>query len=181
MSPGIVVTVGLRDPATTVRAGLRGLVAAMAMTGMRTFTANVGLLEESPPEAIVEEHRPDVLRRLSSEHRTAVTELAHWAYGTAGGAFFSLLPGRMRAHPLTGPAYGLAVWLAFELGLAPLLGLRHASAQRPISRAVLALDHMLYGIVVAGRLAPEPGVRRPGDQSDDHTPARHRPHPSRSA
>jgi hypothetical protein len=54
-------------------------------------------------------------------------------------------------------AYGVAVWLAFELGLAPLLGLQHARTQRPVSRAVLALDHILYGLIVADRLAPEPG------------------------
>jgi hypothetical protein len=145
-----------------VRAGARGLIAAMAMTGARTFTGSIGLLAESPPEAIVDRHAPDTVRRLAGEHRTAITELAHWAYGAAGGAAFSALPARVRAHPLTGPAYGLTVWLAFELGLAPLLGLRHAETRRPISRAALAVDHILYGLIVAGRPAPEPDVAARG-------------------
>lgn len=150
----------LPTPGVAVRAGARGLVAAMAMTGLRRLTENLGLLEESPPTAIVEQHAPEPIHRLVDEHRAAVTELAHWAYGMGGGVAYSVLPDRIRAHPLTGPAYGLAVWLSFELGVAPLLGMPHARDQRPVSRLVLALDHVLYGVVVAARLAPDPQVIR---------------------
>lgn len=138
------------------RAGSRGLVAAMAMTGVRRLTENLGLLEESPPSAIVERHAPAPVHRLVGEHRAAVTELAHWAYGLGGGVAFAALPGRVRAHPLSGPAFGIVVWLSFELGVAPLLGMEHARSRRPVSRLVLAADHVLYGVVVAGRLAPDP-------------------------
>ena len=65
-----------RNAGTVVRAGARGLVAAMAMTGARTVTAAVGPHEQSPPEAIVEKHLP-VLRRLPQRHREALTELFH--------------------------------------------------------------------------------------------------------
>jgi hypothetical protein len=75
------------------RSGARGLLAAMAMTGMRTVTANLGLLEKSPPAAIVEQRAPRGIQR------------------------------------------------------------------RLVHRAMLALDHSLYGVVVAGRLAPAPEVR----------------------
>jgi hypothetical protein len=68
---------------------------------------------------------------------------------------FAVLPRALRKHPLSGPAYGLAIWLGFELGLGPLLGLQHARSPRPVSRAFLALDHVVYGVVVAGHLAPE--------------------------
>lgn len=140
------------------RAGARGLVAAMAMTGMRTATANVGLMERSPPEALVERHAPRRIQQLSEGGRTAVTELAHWSYGAAGGAMFGLLPTRVRAWQWTGPLYGLAVWLSFEAGIAPLVGVQRPKQSRAIGRAVVALDHVLYGVVVAGRLAPEPEV-----------------------
>lgn len=143
---------------TIARAGARGLVAAMAMTGMRTATANVGLMERSPPEALAERHAPRQIQRLSEGGRTAVTELAHWSYGAAGGAMFGLLPRRVRAWPWTGPLYGLAVWLSFEAGIAPLLGVQRTMRSRILGRAVVALDHALYGVVVAGRLAPEPEV-----------------------
>jgi hypothetical protein len=165
----------MRTPPTAVRAAARGLVGAMAMTGVRTFTENVGILQESPPKAIVAEHAPPTVRRLADERRTAITELCHWAYGAMGGLIFSALPQSLRSRRATGPAYGLAIWLSFELGLAPLLGLEHAKSRRPVSRAVLALDHIMYGIVVAGRLAPEPSV--PFRQLSHHRPHRLRkPH-----
>lgn len=68
-----------------------------------------------------------------AEHSSAMTEPVHWAYGAAGGAAFGLLPRQVRADPRAAPLYGLSAWLA--------------------------LDHALYGIVVAGRLAPAPEVR----------------------
>lgn len=146
----------MRTPPRAVRAAARGLVGAMAMTGLRTFAENAGILKESPPEAILAQHAPRTLRRLAEEHRSAIAELCHWAYGAAGGVIFSALPWSLRKHRLAGPAYGVTIWLGFEIGLAPLLGLEHAKSQRPVSRAVLALDHVMYGVLVAGRLAPEP-------------------------
>ncbi|TQM37786.1 hypothetical protein FB388_5005 [Pseudonocardia cypriaca] len=127
----------------------------MAMTGLRTVTAAVGRREQSPPEAIVEEKAPALVRRLPERTRGAVIEAAHWTYGTGGGLVFGLLPPEVRRHPAAGPAYGLAIWLAFELGIAPVLGVRHVRDRRVLWRALLALDHVLYGVVVAGQLAPE--------------------------
>jgi hypothetical protein len=141
------------------RASARGLLAAMAMTGMRQFTANIGLLEKSPPEVIVERHAPRRIQRLPAERRAAMTELVHWAYGAAGGAMFGLLPPAVRADPRTGLLYGLSVWLAFDLGIGPLLDVQYPEQRRLAHRAMLALDHAMYGVVVAGRLAPAPEVR----------------------
>jgi hypothetical protein len=135
----------------TARACARGLIGAMAMTGLRTVTAAVGRHEQSPPVAIVEEKAPALVRRLPERSRGAVIEAAHWTYGTGGGLVFGLLPADIRRHPAAGPAYGLAIWLAFELGIAPILGVRHARERRVLWRALVALDHILYGIVVAGR------------------------------
>ncbi|MFG2090616.1 MULTISPECIES: hypothetical protein [unclassified Spirillospora] len=148
-----------RDAGTVVRAGARGLVAAMAMTGARTVTAAVGPHEQSPPEAIVKQHLP-ALRKLPDRHREALTELFHWTYGAAGGTVYGLLPRRIRSNPLSGPVYGLVIWLGFEAGIAPVLGVRHVHEHGFEWRAVVALDHLLYGIVVGGRLAPEPSSRR---------------------
>lgn len=147
------------DAASTIRASVRGLIAAMAMSGMREFTANAGLLEKSPPEAIVERHAPEKVKRLAAGHRSAVIELAHWGYGAAGGAVFGVLPSRLRADPRIGPVYGLLVWLVFEFGIGPLLNVQYPEQKRLPHRAMLALDHVMYGIVVAGRLAPAPEVR----------------------
>lgn len=147
------------DMASTLRASVRGLIAAMAMSGMRELTANVGLLEKSPPKVILERHAPKKVKHLATEHRSAIIELAHWCYGTAGGAIFGLLPRRLRAAPWIGPVYGLSIWLVFELGIGPLLDVQYPEQRRLSHRIMLALDHMMYGIVVAGRLAPASEVR----------------------
>lgn len=146
-----------RGRTPVLRAAGRGLVAAMAMSGTRSITSNLGLMEDPPPRKIVERHGPRPLRRLPEQYFEAATEAAHWAYGAGGGWLFGLFPAKVRQHPLTGPAYGLAVWVAFETGIGPLLGVqpRH---RRVVGRIVLGLDHVLYGVVVAGRLAPEPEV-----------------------
>lgn len=141
------------------RAGARGLVASMAMTGIRTVTAGMGPHEKSPPEAIIEKHAPQWVREMPDWKREALTELAHWSYGSAGGVLFGFLPGRVRGHPISGPVYGLAIWLAFELGLAPMLKVEHTQHRTVAWRVGVALDHLIYGIVVAGRLAPEPAAR----------------------
>ena len=139
---------------TKARAAARGLVAAMAMTGARRVTQNLGLLGRPPPEAIAHAQL-DLVRRLSPEAREVGIELAHWSYGAGAGAAFGVLPERVRRHRAAGPAYGLAIWLAFELGVAPLLGVQYGEERKVTGRVVLALDHVLYGVLVAGQLAPE--------------------------
>ncbi|MFD0900273.1 hypothetical protein [Actinomadura sediminis] len=134
----------------------------MAMTGLRTVTAATVPRQTSPPAAIVEENAPQRLRKLPKRQREALTEIFHWIYGAGGGVLFGLLPDRVRGRRLAGPAYGLAVWLGYELVVGPALGVEHSRHRRETWRAAVALDHLLYGVVVAGRLAPEPAaVTRP--------------------
>ncbi len=71
-------------------------------------------------------------------------ELLHWAYGAAGGTMFEVLPESVRRRLCAGPVYGVLVWLGFELGVAPLLGLTHAKELRLVDRIALASDHLLY-------------------------------------
>lgn len=59
----------------------------------------------------------------------------------------------LRARRFTGPTYGVVVWLAFELGIGPVLGVQHRQGGR-IGGLMLVLDHALYGIVVAGGSHP---------------------------
>jgi hypothetical protein len=136
-------------PERLANGAVRGVVAAMAMTGFREFTRRVGLLEEPPPEAIVRQRLLPSFRRRKSRHR-ATAELLHWGYGAAGGAVFAALPERVRKPAPAGPVYGLAVWAGFEAGIAPLLRLQQAQKPRPVDRFALALDHALYGFVISG-------------------------------
>ena len=132
-----------------VHAGLRGAIAAMAMTGMRAFTVDLGIVEETPPQAILKQKARGLIRQVPKKRRRAAIELAHWGYGAGGGALFALLPEGLRRQPWAGPVYGLGVWLGFEVGLAPVLGLSQATKLRAAERLALAGDHLLYGLVLS--------------------------------
>jgi hypothetical protein len=142
--------------AEIAHATLRGAVAAMAMTGMRAFTVDLGIVEQTPPSAVLKKKARGLIRQVPRTRRRAAIELAHWGYGAAGGAFFGALPDALRRKPWAGPAYGLAVWVGFEAGIAPVLGLTQARELRVAERTALALDHLLYGLVLSeGRKRPQ--------------------------
>ncbi len=129
-----------------------GSVGAMAMTGMRVITTELGLVEQTPPQAVSRQRARGIrtlLRRAPRKQRRGMIEAAHWAFGAGGGAAFGALPRELRRHPWAGPVYGLVVWLGFELGIAPTLGLSQAKHVRPIDRLALAADHLLYGLVLS--------------------------------
>jgi hypothetical protein len=130
-------------------ASVRGAVAAMAMTGMRAFTVDLGIVEQTPPQAIVKQRARGLIRRVPRGRRRATIELAHWAYGAAGGAAFAALPERIRRRGWAGPIYGFVVWLGFEVALAPVLGLTQSKKLRLAERLALAIDHLLYGLVLS--------------------------------
>jgi hypothetical protein len=131
----------------------RGAVGTMAMTGMRVITTELGLVEETPPHALSRQRAHGVralLRRAPRRQRRGLVEAAHWAFGAGGGAAFGALPGGVRRRRWAGPVYGLVVWLGFELGIAPTLGLSQAKRVRAVDRLALAADHLLYGLVLSG-------------------------------
>ena len=132
-----------------LHAALRGAIAAMAMTGMRAFTVTLGIVDESPPQAIFRQKARGLFRLVPRKQRRAAIEVAHWGYGSVGGVGFRLLPDELRRRPWAGPAYGIVVWLGFEVVLAPALGLRQARQKRLVERAALAGDHLLYGLVLS--------------------------------
>jgi hypothetical protein len=129
-----------------------GAVGAMAMTGMRVITTELGLVEQTPPDAVSRQRAGGMralLRRAPRKQRRGLVEAAHWAFGASGGAAFGALPRDIRRRRWAGPAYGLVVWLGFELGIAPALGLSQAKRTRPVDRLALAADHLLYGLVLS--------------------------------
>lgn len=137
------------SPKEIAHGALRGVIAAMAMTGMRSVTVGLGLVRETPPTAIVRQRARRLSHKLPRKRRRASTELFHWSYGAVGGMMFAMLPARIRHAPWGGPAYGLAIWVGFEAGIAPVLGLDQAKRQRSVERMVFAVDHVLYGFVLS--------------------------------
>ena len=141
---------GRSEAAEIAHAAVRGAIAAMAMTGMRAVTVDLGIVEQTPPEAIVRQRAHGLIRQVPRKRRRAAIELAHWGYGAAGGAAFGMLPQAVRRHRRwIGPLYGLLLWLSFEAGIAPLLGLSQARKLRAAERGALAADHLLYGLVLS--------------------------------
>lgn len=139
------------SPADLGTYALRGAIAAMAMTGMRVVTVGLDLLPKDPPEEIFEDALPQFLELVPRGYRNEAIELAHWAYGALGAATFALLPTVIRRRRWSGPAFGIGVWSFFERVLAPMLGLRKPSERPTAERAAIIADHVLYGLVVAGR------------------------------
>jgi hypothetical protein len=119
---------------------------------MRVITTELGLLEQTPPQAVARQRARGartLLRLAPRKQRRGLIETAHWAFGVGGGAVFGALPRAVRRRPWAGPVYGLAVWLGFEMGIAPALGLSQAKRVRMVDRLALAADHLLYGLVLS--------------------------------
>jgi uncharacterized membrane protein YagU involved in acid resistance len=146
----------VRTAAPTARGLARGVVAAMVMTGLRQVTTGIGLVDQTPPDAILKQRAFGVLVRYPrvayfvARRQVALVELAHWAYGAAAGAAFAKLPPRLLRNEWAGPGYGVATWVAFEASIAPVLGLEQATRIRLLERLMFAADHVLYGVVLAG-------------------------------
>ncbi|HET6612701.1 MAG TPA: hypothetical protein VFG83_11965 [Kofleriaceae bacterium] len=140
---------GKGQETSLIRGTVGGVIAAMAMTGMRVVTTELGIVDQVPPEAIVAQKTPSLFALVPKRRHKVMLELLHWAYGASAGAAFGKLPRDLRAKKWMGPGYGLGVWLAFEAVLAPALGLSQASEARIAERIAFAVDHALYGTMVA--------------------------------
>jgi uncharacterized membrane protein YagU involved in acid resistance len=124
-----------------IHAKLRGVIGAMAMTGVRVFAVHAGLIREDPPSRLVRKRRGRRPRWL--------VEVAHWAMGGMFGIVFGLLPDAWRQRAWAGPLYGLLVWLGFDTVIAPALGLTERDWPKGRERAVFMADHILYGFVLS--------------------------------
>src|SRR5471030_550540 len=72
-----------------------GSVGAMAMTGIRVMTTELGLVEQTPPQAVSRQRARGLralVRRAPRKQRRGMIEAAHWAFGASGGAAFGALP-----------------------------------------------------------------------------------------
>jgi hypothetical protein len=130
---------------------VRGAIGAMAMTGMRTFTADAGLVRETPPQSIAKKRRPSgVLSYVPKSRRRAFVEVMHWSVGVTGGAIFGLMPDALRRAPWFGPLYGVAILVSYDFGIAPLLGLKQSQRPKATEQAALIADHLVYGLILSG-------------------------------
>lgn len=134
---------------TMMRTGTRGVVAAMAMSGLRQATTSLNLVQSSPPKSVLEKLAPGSLNRFRPSRRPALLATAHWGYGLSAGLAFGMLPAHLRHRLWVGPLYGLALLAAFHVGIAPVLRIEQRLTD-PHEQMALIADHLLFGIVVAG-------------------------------
>ena len=136
-----------------IHAKLRGIVGAMAMTGLRVFALHAGLIREDPPSRLTRKKARGLLRSVPRKRRRVVVELVHWAMGGVFGIVFALLPEAIRRKRWSGPVYGVLVWLGFDAVLAPALGLTERNWPKGRERAVFVADHVLFGLVLSEQRA----------------------------
>jgi uncharacterized membrane protein YagU involved in acid resistance len=123
-----------------IHAMLRGVIGAMAMTGLRVFAVHAGLIREDPPSRLV--------RKRRGRRPRWMVELVHWWMGGVFGIVFGLLPEELRRRRWSGPVYGLLVWLGFDAVIAPAMGLTERDWPKGRERAVFVADHLLFGFVL---------------------------------
>ena len=130
-------------------AALRGVVGALAMTGMRQFAAELGLIGTTPPEELAEKADAVSDTPVPEDKGRAAVLALHCAVGAAGGVGFGMLPDSIRQQPWGGPAWGLVIWLGYELAVEPLLGLGPVERDKPSEHAAIVADHLVYGYVIS--------------------------------
>jgi hypothetical protein len=139
----------VNDKAREIGAGaLRGVVGALAMTGMRQFAAELGLIGKTPPEELADKAQ-GLGSKLPAERGRAAVLTLHCAVGAAGGVGFGMLPDSIRQQAWAGPAWGIVIWLTYELAVEPLLGLGPVKRDKPTEHAAIIADHLLYGYVIS--------------------------------
>ena len=132
-----------------IHAAFRGIVAAMAMTGVRTLAQHLGVVREDPPARVARKQAKGLLRSVPRRHRGAVVEGIHWGMGAAFGLVFGMLPDSIRLKPWSGPLYGFLVWVGFDTVAAPALGLKQRRWPHGQERTVFMVDHLLFGLILS--------------------------------
>lgn len=114
---------------------------AMTMGFLNFFTAlSPSQKKPLPPAQLTSQ----ITAGVGSENMTLIS---HFGYGIACGLIYSLLPKKVKAHPLqSGIAFGGAVWALSYFGLIPALKLQASGPKLSLQRNLLMLAaHVVYG------------------------------------
>jgi uncharacterized membrane protein YagU involved in acid resistance len=132
-----------------IHALFRGVIGAMAMTGLRLFASHAGVIREAPPNRLARKQAHGLLKLAPRGRRPAVVELIHWTMGGVFGAGYGLLPESIRQRSWSGLLYGFSVWMVFDIVIAPVLGLTQRNWPKGRERAVFMVDHLMFGLVLS--------------------------------
>ena len=150
---------------------MRGVIGALAMSGLRTFARDLGQVEKTPPEEIADKPAEGLFEHVPADYRKTAVGVLHLLVGAAGGVAYGAVPDPIRQKAWSGPIWGVTIWVSYEFGAAPLLGLKHARDIDKSEQATIIVDHLLYGFILSetrgGRttdgardLTPLPAARR---------------------
>jgi hypothetical protein len=136
-----------------------GALATVPMSAVMVGAQRLGLLGKHPPEKITQAMLFGIGARPSRGQRKLLAVAAHFGFGAATGAVFSLArpgePTLLRAA-LEGAAFGTAVWATSYIGLVPKLGIMPRPARdRPGRAPSMIVAHVVFGaalgMIVAAR------------------------------
>ncbi|RBQ20866.1 hypothetical protein DP939_07300 [Spongiactinospora rosea] len=131
------------------KGALGGLLATGAMSVLMLAGSRAGLMEDQPPKRIAraamagDRHSPKRGERV-------VGMFAHAGFGAASGAVYAVCCRGRPTPALPALAYALGIWFVSYEGWVPKLGiLPPISGDRPGRPAVMAVGHIVYGLVLA--------------------------------
>ncbi len=156
----VATAVGGESPRPSlIRNAAKGLVAGLVGTATMTIAqgAEFVLTDAGPSDApaTVADKASRVLGlgAIRRRNKPKANQGMHWLYGTSWGVPYGIFAANAKLRPeLTGPAFGLIVWL---VGLAqqPALGVAELPWKRSLqSLGSEALFHVVYGIGAGGTL-----------------------------
>lgn len=144
----------------SVQALAQGALAGLAATVPMTLAMELlwrrlpeNLRYPLPPREIIDRILPEELQKeLGETGSQQVTLAAHFGYGAAVGAIFSLLTSSRR--PGAGAAYGVAIWASSYLGWIPGAEILRPAWQHPARRNLLMIGaHLIWGAALSIALA----------------------------
>ena len=138
-----------------IEGAVAGVAATAVMTGVRMAADRVGIHERRPAHSVIVRRLRGVTGRKPWGHEAETTAtIAHYAFGAAAGAAYAVVaPRRARVRGL-GILYSVAIWLVSYFGVLPWLRLMPCPERDATGRqVVLAVDHVVYGLVLDGALA----------------------------
>jgi len=131
-----------------------GVIGTAAMTGARIAADRAGIHGRRPAHSeIVRRLRAVTGRKPWGHEAETMATVAHYAFGAAAGAVYAVVAPR-RARPVGGVVYSMTIWAVSYFGVLPWLRLMPAPAEDATGRqVVIAVDHVVYGLVLDGTLA----------------------------
>ena len=141
-----------------VKGAIAGTIATVPMTAFMLFMMRAlprWQHYDLPPEKLTDElaKRAGVKQHMSKPQKVAVALVAHFGYGAAMGALYTLLMerGNIKMYPflLKGNIFGLVVWGSNYLGLLPALNMPSSAPEETPGRNLLMIGaHLVWGSVL---------------------------------